>query len=162
MDRAAQRIPSTIGDGAEIAFVCDERGAIVDAGEPIGRLLGRSRDSMRGRPLAELAVVEDAAAVRRGLDRAREGGTSSFSARLRAHDALPVEAAFTAWSVEAGGSRLTLCLAAASDDARRRAEERARCLADTQTAIATILALALEEIPLDELLERTLDLILSV
>lgn len=162
MAGAAKQIPPAICDGAEIAFVCDERGAIVDASEPIGRMLGHSRDSMRGRPLAELALDEDAPAVRRGLDLARESGSSSFSARLCARDGAPIEESITAWSVEAAGSRLTLCLAAASEEERCRAEERARCFADTQTAIATILALALEEIPLVDLLERTLDLILSV
>ncbi len=162
MDRAAERIPPTIGAGAEIAFVCDARGAIVDVGEPVARLLGRSRDSMRGRPLVELAVPEDAADVSRGLGSARESGASSFSARLRGPDGRPVVTAITAWCIDAGGSPLTLCLAAASEEACRRAEERARCLADTQSVIATILELALEEIPLDELLGRALDLILSV
>jgi GAF domain-containing protein len=73
-----------------------------------------------------------------------------------------VEAKVSAWSFDVQGKRLIVCLAAPRSDARHRAEERARRLADTQKVIGTILENALEDIPLDELLRRTLDLILWI
>ncbi len=154
------KVPPAVEAGAEVAFVCDGRGAILSASETIARLLGRSSDSMLGQQLVQLAVREDEEVVGRGLAEARETGASSFSASLRAQDGPPVQTKISAWLVEAHGTDLTLCLADSSD-ARRRVEESAR-LADTQKVISTILGLALEEIPLDELLRRTLDLILSV
>jgi signal transduction histidine kinase len=155
-------VPPALAAGAEVAFVCDARGSILQASETIGRLLGRSAGSMRGRSLAHLAVREDRNAIAGGLAQARLAGASSFSARLRTQGGVPVEKEIAAWCVESKGKRLTLCFAASSADAARRAEERARYLADTHKVIATILALALEEIPLDELLGKTLDLILSI
>ncbi len=156
------RAPPAFAAGAEIAFICDERGAVLEVSQAIGRLLGRSLDSMRGRPLAHLALREDEDAVTRGLGEARRRGASSFSVNLRAQGGPAVETELSAWTVDSQGERLTLCLAASAREASRRAEERARCLADTQKVIATILELALEEIPLDDLLRRTLDLILSI
>ncbi len=153
-------VPPALAAGAEIAFVCDEHGSILEASETIGRLLGRSSLSMRGRSLAHLAVQEDRDEVARGLAQARLEGTSSFSVRLRAQGGIAVGKQIAAWSVESKGTRVTLCLAATSADAARA--ENARYLADTHKVIATILALALEEIPLDDLLGKTLDLILSI
>lgn len=162
MHRGARRTPRAIGIATDIAFVCDGRGAIVDASERMALLLGRPSSSMLGQPLADLAAGEDAGAVSRGLARARRSGASLFSARLRALDGALVQVRIAAWSIDSTAGPLTVCMASSGEDAAGRAEERARCLADTQAAIASILALALEDIPLDELLARTLDLILSV
>ncbi len=155
-------VPTALAAGVEVAFVCDARGSIVQVSEAIGRLLGRSTRSMRGRSLAQLASREDRDGVTRGLAEADLAGTSTFSLRLRGQGGIPVEKEIAAWCVESGGAKVTLCFAASSPPAVPRAEERARFLSDTHRAIATILALALEEIPLEDLLGKTLDLILSI
>ncbi len=155
-------VPPLLAAGAEVAFVCDDGGSVIDASDAVRALLGRRLDEMRGEQLARLAVREDEDEVARGLAEARRSGASSFSFRLWARDGRPAEANVSAWCVDVGGRRLTLCLAAASRDRRHRAEERARRLADTHAVIATILELALQEIPVEELLGRTLDLILAI
>ncbi len=155
-------VPPALAAGAEVAFVCDARGSVVQASETIGRLLGRSTRSMRGRLLAHLAVREDMDEVSRGLVKAALAGTSTFSMRLRGQGGIPLEKEMAAWCVESGGAKVTLCFAAPAPRVAPGDEERVRYLADTHRAIATILALALEEIPLEDLLGRTLDLILSV
>jgi signal transduction histidine kinase len=163
MARAAPcAVPPALGAGAEIAFVCDDRGTILAASQAIGGLLVRRPDAMLGQALAHLAIREDEQAVRLALAEARDAGSATFTARLQAEGGPPLHTRVSAWSVAAAeGTSLTLCLVS-SLDRRRRAEERARTLADTQRAIATVLALALEEIPLEELLARTLDLILGI
>jgi signal transduction histidine kinase len=159
---AACTVPPALGAGAEVAFVCDGRGTVVAASQAIGGLLGRRADAMLGKALADLAIAEDGQAVRRALADAGAGGTAAFTVRLRADGGPPLQARICAWTVAADGAPLTLCLVSSSLDRRRRAEERARALADTQRAIATVLALALEELPLEDLLGRTLDLILGI
>jgi signal transduction histidine kinase len=155
-------VPPALMAGAEVAFVCDDGGSIVDASDAIGRLLGRGLDELRGLHLARLAVREDEDVVLGGLAAAQRSGASSFSLRLRARDEPPVPARVSAWCVDVQGRRLTLCLAMASRDRRRRAEECARRLADTQRVIATILELALQEISVDDLLQTVLDLVLAI
>jgi signal transduction histidine kinase len=154
-------VPPALGAGTEIAFVCDDRGTVLAASQAIGGLLGRRPDAMLGQPLPHLAIHEDEHAVRHALADARQAGAVTFTARLRSEGGPPLQARVSAWSVAAEGAPITLCLVSTLDR-RRRAEERARALADTQRAIATVLALALEEIPIEDLLERTLDLILGI
>jgi signal transduction histidine kinase len=163
MGHAEQQSVPALRPGAQVAFVCDERDAIVSASDMCGELFGCFASSIRRqpRPLSDLVVPEDVDAVRRGLADARLGGASSFSVSLRAEGGPPVKARISASSLEVQGARLVLCLVVSSSG-RGRAEERARYLTDTQKAITTILKLALEEIPLDDLLQRTLDLILSI
>jgi signal transduction histidine kinase len=162
MSRVARSaVPPAIRAGSEIAFVCDERGRVLVASQAIGGLLGRRPDAMLGQPLPHLAIREDERAVRHALADARATGAATFTARLRSEGGPPLHAEVSAWSVAAEGAPLTLCLVS-SVDRRRSAEERARALADTQRAIATVLALALEEITIEDLLERTLDLILGI
>jgi len=156
------RAPRAVAAGAEVAFICDDSGSVLEASATLRDLLGLSVESVRGQPFVRLAVRQDEDAVRRGLSEANQGRASSFSVGLRAEHGDAVEAEVSAWSFEVLGRRLTVCLAAASSDARRQAEERARRLADTQKVIATILEIALEEIPVEELLRRTLDLILWI
>jgi signal transduction histidine kinase len=160
----APPLPPALAAGAEIAFICDERGSVVAASESFGGLLGRRADAMVGQALAHLAVHDDEPAVRSALADARRGGSAIFEVRLRSERGPPLRARIAAWSVACGcnGARVILCLVSSGNDRRRRAEERARVLADTQRTIATVLALALEEIPLDDLLGRTLDLILDI
>ncbi len=155
-------IPPELASGAEVAFVCDEDGSVLESSETVGRVLGLPADVLRGRPLADLAVGEDGDVVKGGLAEARRGGTSRFSARLVPRVGPPIEAEFAAWSVEARGRSVTLCLTRSDCQGLRRMEERTRHLADTQKTIATILALALEDVSLDEVLRRALDLILSI
>jgi len=155
-------VPSVAAAGARVAFVCDDQGAVVDASDGMLGLLGRGLEELRGQHLARLGVPEDEAGVVRGLGEAFRSGASRFSLRLRPRDCAPVEASFSALRVDVGGQPLTLCLDDGGPDRGRVAEERARRLADTQGVIATILELALREISIDELLRRTLDLILAI
>jgi signal transduction histidine kinase/PAS domain-containing protein len=148
--------------GAQVAFVCDDGGSVLEASDAIRSLLGRALSELRGQHLARLALPEDEDAVVRGLAAAQRSGSSSFSLRLRPRDGAPVETNVTAWGVDAPGGRLTICVAAPSRDRGPDAEERARRLADTQRVIATILDLALQNLPVDDLLRRTLDLILEI
>jgi PAS domain S-box-containing protein len=157
--RVASAVPLALVAGAEIAFVCDDRGTILAASEAIGELLGRRREAMLGQPLTDLAIPGDERAVHHALTDAHDGGGSTFTVRLRSESGPPLEARIDAWSVAANGAPVSLCVV--SWDRRRQAEERARMLADTQRTIATVLALALEDIALDDLLGRTLDLILA-
>jgi PAS domain S-box-containing protein len=161
-DRGAPMVPRAVEAGPELAFVCDEHGSILDANPAAASLLGEPVQAMRGRPLAHLAIPRDGETVAAGLAEVRRAGASRFSVQLRtaAGSLPPVE--FAAWSFELAGARLTLCAALASGTARRQAEERARRLADTQKVISTILELALEEHPLEDLLQRVLDLVLWI
>jgi PAS domain S-box-containing protein len=158
----ASTVPRAVAAGPEFAFICDEQGSILDASSAAADLVGRSVDAMRGRPLVCLAVEEDEEVVARGLAEARGAGGSRFSVRLRAERAGAVRVEIAAWSLEVPRTRLTMCVALVSGEARRHAEERARRLADTQKVIATILELALQDGPLDNLLQQTLDLILWI
>ncbi|HET8540961.1 MAG TPA: ATP-binding protein [Anaeromyxobacter sp.] len=159
--RVAAALPPALAAGCETAFVCDEGGAILAASEAIGSRLGRRREALVGTALAELAIPRDRRAVRRALASLRERApVPSFTFRLASRHGPPVEARIGAWSAAAGGAPLTLCVV--SWNRRRSAEERARMLADTQRTIASVLALALEDVPLEDLLERTLDLILGI
>jgi hypothetical protein len=163
MEDRAPTIQDPAAAAPELAFLCDERGAILDASAAAATLLGRSIEAIRGRPLAHLAAPEDERAVTAGLADARRAGASRFSARLLGDDGNgPVSAVFAAWSLQASGARMTVCVALASGDARRHAEERARRLSDTHKVIATILELALHDQPLESLLQQTLDLILWI
>lgn len=155
------RVLPSLVHGAEAAFLCDERGAIVDATTTVAELLGRPRESVRGLALAGLSAHGHEDLLRRGLEEAHRHGTATFSALLRGPDGAAIEARISAWTMDLAGAPVTLCLAAELD-ARRRAEERALRLADTHRTIAAILELALEEMPLDELLQRTLDLVLWI
>jgi signal transduction histidine kinase len=155
-------VPPALAAGAEVTFLCDDGGSILYASEAIGSLLDRGLDEVRGQHLARLAIQEDEHEVVEGLATALRSGASSFSLRLRPREGSPVAASASAWSVDVRGIRFTLCLATARHDRRRRAEECARRLADTQRVIATILELALQEISIDDLLRRTLDLILAI
>lgn len=161
-DDSAPTVLGAVAAGPELAFVCDERGSILDASAAAAGLHGGPVDVLRGRPLARLAVPEDENAVARGLAEARRVGASRFSVRLLAAGASPVRAEFAAWSLEVSRARITVCVALASGDAKFHAEERARRLADTQKVIATILELALHDRPLESLLQQTLDLILWI
>ncbi len=149
-----------LAPGAQAAFICDARGSIVAATEPFGELFGSAPHALCGRPFAQLVTREDEDAVRRGLAATRQRGASSFTVSLRAEAGPPVRAKIAASSIEVQGSSLTLCVASGAEG--HRAEEHARHLADTQKVISTILKLAVEEMPLDELLRRTLDLILTI
>jgi signal transduction histidine kinase len=157
--RVASAVPLALAARSEIAFVCDDRGTILAASEAIGGLLGRRREAMLGQALTDLAIPEDQRAVHHALADARGGGGSTFTIRLRAESGPPLRARIEPWSVAEDGAPVTLCLV--SWDRRRGAEQRARKLADTQRTIATVLALALEDLALDDLLGRTLDLILA-
>ncbi len=157
--RVASVIPLALASGSEIAFVCDDRGTILAASEAIGGLVGRHREAMVGQALTSLTIPEDERAVDHALADVRGGSRSTFAIRLQSGDGPPLAARIDAWSVAHGEAPVTLCLV--SWDRRRQAEERARKLADTQRTIATVLALALEDLALDDLLGRTLDLILA-
>ncbi len=150
---------------AGVAFVCDSAGAVLAASRAVATLAGRSPESMRGCPLPRLAAPSEEDAVARGLAEARARGEATFSMRLPTLDGPIVDLRLHASVVGEPGSALTVCVAAPGGkrEARvARAEERARRLADTHRVIGTILELALEELPLDDLLARTLDLILSI
>jgi signal transduction histidine kinase len=151
--------PSVIA-GREIAFVCDEAGKIVTASDGIAATLGLQVEAIVGQALADLAVEQEEGEVRDALEEARRRGHASFSSHLRTALGPPLEAAIVAWNVASDPASVTLCLLELAG--RVPADEKVRVLADTQRAIATVLALALEEIPLDALLARTLDLILSI
>ena len=154
--------PRAVEAGPALAFVCDEHGSIVDASATAAEVTGVPVAAMRGRLLARLGVSEDEAGVVAGLAEARRSGASKFSMRVVRSSGSPVRTQIAAWTLDVNGSPLTLCTALASDEARRQAEERARRLADTQKVIATILELALGDHPLEDLLQRTLDLVLWI
>ncbi len=152
-------IPALVAGSSDIALVCDGRGTIVAASGEIGELLGRRRDPILGHALTELAIPEDERAVHHAFTDARDGGGATFTIHLRSEGGPPVQARIDGWSVGGDGAPVTLYLV--KYDRHQREEERALLLADTQRTIATVLALALEDIPLDDLLGRTLDLILA-
>jgi signal transduction histidine kinase len=158
--RFPAEIPSALASGLDNAFVCDEAGTVVAANDGVGRLLGR-RDAILGAALRDLVIPQDRRAIARALRHARDrgGAGEAIAFHLRSRHGPPVEARFSVWSVAGNDAPVTLCLV--SWDRRPAAEERARVLADTQRTIATVLALALEDVSLDDLLSRTLDLILA-
>lgn len=155
-------VPPAIAAGAQVAFVCDGHGAIVEASDAMRGLLGLGLQSLRGKALDRLVDPEDRDEVRRAFADTRRAGGARFSVRLRTCDGTPSEVSLATCAIEVDGARRTLCLIVPPIDGRRCAEERAGRLADTQRTIATILELALGEIPLEELLRRTLDLILTI
>ncbi len=162
--RFPAEVPRALIAGPDAAFVCDDGGRVLAASEDAGRLLGRRRDEMLGAALTDLAVEEDRLAVERAMRDARERGSAGdrlVAFHLGSRCGPPVEARLGAWSVAGDAGPATLCLVSWDGDRGRSAEERARVLADTQRTIATVLALALEDVPLDDLLGRTLDLILA-
>ena len=161
-DDSAPAVPRAVEAGPELAFVCNEDGSILDASAAAVDLFGEPIRALRGRPLARLAVPPDEDAVAAGLAEVRRAGESRFSVRLRTAAHGPQRAELAAWALEAPGARLTVCVVLASQEARRQAEERARRLADTQKVIATILELAVQEVPLEDLLQHALDLILWI
>src|SRR5512139_3628574 len=101
--------PRAVLPRPDLAFVCDEQGAVVDASAAAAELLGAPVGALRGRPLARLAVHEDEGTVAAGLAEARRAGTSRFSARLRTAAGDPRDAELVAWSLHAGAARLTFC-----------------------------------------------------
>lgn len=160
-DELDLRVLPSLARGTEAAFLCDAEGAVVDATATVAELLGRPPEAVRGVPFPRLAVEEDEEAVHRALEESRRLGHAVLSASLRGREGAPVDARISASALTVSGARLTLCLVSELD-ARRRAEERALRLADAHRTIAVILELALEEMPLDELLQRTLDLVLWI
>lgn len=163
MEREDQlRVAERVEVCADVAFICDESGCVLDASATVEDLLRRSAESVRGEPFLRLVSPRDEQAVRRSLSEARDGRGSEFPVTFRSGNGEPVEAKVSAWSFEVSGRRLTVCLMAAGGAARREAEERARRLADTQKVIATILEISLQDVPLEELLQRTLDLVLWI
>jgi hypothetical protein len=156
------RVPPARAVEGEVAFVCDESGSVLETSAGIRDLLDLTVESVRGHPLDRLALPQHADDVRRGLSDARRDGASSFRVPLRTGNGHAVEAKVSAWSLDVQGKRLMVCVAAPISDARRHAEERSRRLADTHKVIGTILENALDDIPVEELLRRTLDLILWI
>ncbi|HEX9053074.1 MAG TPA: ATP-binding protein [Anaeromyxobacter sp.] len=158
--RSPAAIPPAVAAGFENALVCDPLGTVVAANDAIAQLLGRRRERILGAALADLAVPQDRRAVEDALRAAREqGAQGGFSFRLGSRRGPPVEARFSVWTVAGDAAPVTLWVV--SSDPRPPAEERARVLADTQRTIAAVLALALEDVSLEDLLGRTLDLILA-
>jgi len=149
--------------GAKVLFVCDEQGRILDDSGEAARRLGSTRAEWVGRFLADLAAPGDERLIADGLKRAQASGCSHFLLRLRLAEGSAVRSLqgtrVTACALETEGRRVTLILAVPE---RSAVEQRAMRLADAQRVTASILKLALDEMPLDELLQHALDLILSV
>jgi PAS domain S-box-containing protein len=139
-----------------------DQGKYIEVNEAYLNQTGYSRDEVIGHTSSELKLWVDPELRRKCVEKInREGGLRNFEVLFRMKSG---EVRKLLWSVELIDIEGEKCLLALCRDVTelRKIEEQAQRYNELQTVINTLLRLSMEDIPLEIILDKAIDLILAV
>jgi diguanylate cyclase (GGDEF)-like protein/PAS domain S-box-containing protein len=161
--RAERRLAALVDDAGELVTMVDGVGAITYQTPAVERVLGHARQALVGTPFLALVHPDDAGAVRAQLAGADavEGHAGEFACRLRHGDGRWIEAETAMSNLLATPEVEALVLTTRDVTARRLADARLRRQATQQAAVAALGRRALAGLPLSQLMDETVRLVVD-
>ncbi|MBI5779234.1 MAG: PAS domain S-box protein [Planctomycetes bacterium] len=150
-----------LDNSTDSIFLNDEKGRFIYANKAAYETRGYTKEEFLSMTLADLDTPEDAKLIESRMRQIKENGRGRFEVGHRCKDGsvMPVEVHSSL--VELGGKRYFLAVMRDIAEHKQSLEQTRRSH-DTQAAINTLLNLSLQDIPVDSILNETLDIILSV
>lgn len=142
-------------------LIIDREGRIREVNPAYCKLIGYSREELLAMSVPDIQAKETPAETQKHIEEIMASGKARFETAHRRKDGSIVEVEVSATFLKTENERFLLSFIRDLTEAKE-AEKELRRNYDTQSIINSLLQLSLKDIPLDELLKQTLDLILSI
>jgi PAS domain S-box-containing protein len=142
-------------------LIIDSQGRLREVNPAYCKLTGYSREELLTMSIPDIQAEEASAETQKHIEEIMASGKARFETAHRRKDGSIVEVEVSATFLKIENERFLLSFIRDLTEAKEAEKELHRNY-DTQSIINSLLQLSLEDTPLDELLKRTLDLILSI